>query len=463
MSTSTTTGNSSPFALCTVIRRTPSLPSSRIGASAARVSAASSRSRSTKPRNDSPPAASYCRASSPTYWTLASAWSPDGRSAKIACARDASSSDAIVAATGPLVAPDVQIAQQRQRRGDLAQRLGRVGRQFQRLERPEVPRARAVVEEHVVAEREQRAAQRPEHRQLVVRPLDRGERRAQRLDLLALVEALAADQQVRQAARLERLHVGPRDVDRRPVRTSACRSAGTAGRRRAPGSARARSGRSRSVTVQPLVVHQPVDEGGRPRRAALSASDGFVGRPRQSFGLRHGQRDDRRLARLGRPHRPPAARSAPARRRRSPVIRGANAALTACWIVGHGAEAAAQRHARGAVAPQLLAHRLVDADVGAAEAVDRLLRVADHEQLARARAGPRASRVTAGSSAASSSRISACSGSVSWNSSTNRCVKRCWNAARTSRAIAHEVARAHQQVEEVERADARLGVFVGGR
>ena len=30
-----TTGNSSPFALCTVISRTPSLPSSRIGASAA--------------------------------------------------------------------------------------------------------------------------------------------------------------------------------------------------------------------------------------------------------------------------------------------------------------------------------------------------------------------------------------------------------------------------------------------
>jgi hypothetical protein len=36
MSARMTTGNSSPFALCTVIRRTPSLPSSRIGASAAR-------------------------------------------------------------------------------------------------------------------------------------------------------------------------------------------------------------------------------------------------------------------------------------------------------------------------------------------------------------------------------------------------------------------------------------------
>ena len=35
-----TTGNSSPLALCTVISRTPSLPSSRIGASAASVAAA---------------------------------------------------------------------------------------------------------------------------------------------------------------------------------------------------------------------------------------------------------------------------------------------------------------------------------------------------------------------------------------------------------------------------------------
>ena len=89
---------------------------------------------------------------------------------------------------------------------------------LQRLERPEVSRACAVVEQHVVAEGEQRAAQRPEHRQLVVRPLDRGERRAQRLDLLALVEALAADQQVRQVARLERLHVRPRDVEHAFVR-----------------------------------------------------------------------------------------------------------------------------------------------------------------------------------------------------------------------------------------------------
>ena len=67
---------------------------------------------------------------------------------------------------------------------------------------------RRYVEQLLVADREQRAAQRREHRQLVVGPLDRRQRRAQRLDLLALVEALAADEQVRHAARLERLDVG---------------------------------------------------------------------------------------------------------------------------------------------------------------------------------------------------------------------------------------------------------------
>ena len=55
MSARMTTGNSSPLALCTVIRRTPSLPSSTIGASAASPRSAASRSASTKPRNDSPP------------------------------------------------------------------------------------------------------------------------------------------------------------------------------------------------------------------------------------------------------------------------------------------------------------------------------------------------------------------------------------------------------------------------
>ena len=92
MSARTTTGNSSPLALCTVIRRTPSLPSSTTGASGASLRSAASRSASTKPRNEMPPSASYCRASSTTCSTFASTRSPAGRMTKSrapACARAA--------------------------------------------------------------------------------------------------------------------------------------------------------------------------------------------------------------------------------------------------------------------------------------------------------------------------------------------------------------------------------------
>ena len=99
MSARTTTGNSSPLALWTVMMRTPSLDSSTIGASGASPSA-SSRSRSTKPRNEMLPAASYVRASSATRSTLASACSPHGRSTNAACARVAASNRFTVSSTG---------------------------------------------------------------------------------------------------------------------------------------------------------------------------------------------------------------------------------------------------------------------------------------------------------------------------------------------------------------------------
>ena len=64
------------------------------------------------------------------------------------------------------------------------------------------------------------------------------------------------------------------------------------------------------------------------------------------------------------------------------------------------------------------------------------------------------------SSAASSSRISACSGSVSWNSSTKIRLKRAWNPPPDLRVVAHQVARAEEQIEEVERAGPRLQLVV---
>ena len=64
----------------------------------------------------------------------------------------------------------------------------------------------------LIVDGEQRAFQRSEHRQLVVGPLDGGERRAHRLDFFAAVERLAADEQVRNAARFDRVDVRPRHV-----------------------------------------------------------------------------------------------------------------------------------------------------------------------------------------------------------------------------------------------------------
>ena len=53
---------------------------------------------------------------------------------------------------------------------------------------------------------------------------------------------------------------------------------------------------------------------------------------------------------------------------------------------------------------------------------------------------------------ASSTTISACSGSVSWNSSTNRCDSRSRNVRRTSASSRSSVAGAQQQVHEIQRA-----------
>src|SRR2546427_11141108 len=64
----------------------------------------------------------------------------------------------------------------------------------------------------LVADGEERTLERRVHGELVVGPLDGRERRAQALDLLAQVERAAADQQMRNPARLERLDIGARDV-----------------------------------------------------------------------------------------------------------------------------------------------------------------------------------------------------------------------------------------------------------
>ena len=65
-----------------------------------------------------------------------------------------------------------------------------------------------------------------------------------------------------------------------------------------------------------------------------------------------------------------------------------------------------------------------------------------------------------GSSAVSSSRSSAWSGSVSWNSSTKMRAHRCCSCRANRLVAVHQVARAVQQVEEVQLAAARLQLLV---
>src|SRR5262249_53683184 len=64
----------------------------------------------------------------------------------------------------------------------------------------------------LVVDREQRTFQRREHRQLIVRPLDRRQRGANRLNLFAAVERLPADQQMWNASGFDGVRVPPRHV-----------------------------------------------------------------------------------------------------------------------------------------------------------------------------------------------------------------------------------------------------------
>ena len=70
----------------------------------------------------------------------------------------------------------------------------------------------AILEQLLIPDRKQCAPQRRKHRQLIVWPLDRRERGAQRLDFAAIVKRPAADEQMRDAARFERPDVRPRHV-----------------------------------------------------------------------------------------------------------------------------------------------------------------------------------------------------------------------------------------------------------
>jgi hypothetical protein len=100
-----------------------------------------------------------------------------------------------------------------------------------------------------------------------------------------------------------------------------------------------------------------------------------------------------------------------------PSMQRANAAFTTDWMSGTLRKLTVRWTTSAPAATSWPLHGLVERHVGAPEAVDRLLRVADEEELRRRRAHAPPIAL-ARSSAARRSSSSTCSGSVSWNSST---------------------------------------------
>jgi hypothetical protein len=198
------------LAECTVISRTPSEASSSTGASVDSAFSACAASSSTKPRKERPPVSSKVRARSQMRYTFASAWEPARRSVNPACARVASSSALMVSATG------------RGCDGDAGPPGSPALRRWARTrghalclaaaERVQPAHFETEAQQQIVRDGEQRSAQRAEHRKLVVRPLDGGQRHAHGFHLFPMVKRFRSDQQVRDPARFERPRIVARKV-----------------------------------------------------------------------------------------------------------------------------------------------------------------------------------------------------------------------------------------------------------
>ena len=215
-------------------------------------------------------------------------------------------------------------------------------------------RERVILEQLFFADREQRTAQRRKHRQLVFGPLDRGQRGANRIDFLALVERLAADQQVRHAARFERLDVVARDVVAE-MHEAAEQQADVAGDDLSPlgrrpqrstcSPATAASGRTRRSPAAALV-----ERGLRDLRRTVQAL---------AVRARHRQRDDRRLLGDVVAMLAAAGRSRPAATSRSPVMSCAERGVHEALDRRHAAKRGLQRD-RGRAAARAGARQCAD-------------------------------------------------------------------------------------------------------
>ena len=309
------------------------------------------------------------------------------------------------------------------------------------------------LEQRLVADREERSSKRREHRQLVVRPFDRRKRRADGLHLFALVERLAADQHVRDPARLERLDVRAGDVvlpaDETPEQEADVLRGDVHGRFAA------------ALRHLPSALAQhPLDERADGRRHRLLDGGGADVSP--LVGLGDGQRHDRRLT--GQRRTIGGERDVGRlERQRVAGHDRSERVVHARLDLGDAAEAGVEVQELRAERGQPVADLAVDADVRAAEAVDRLLRVADEEQRAGpwTRAPPVGLPVVVGREQQEDLRLQRIGVLELVHEDP---LEARLKPAPHLRVVAHEVARAEEQIEEVERSapGLQLAVAVDG-
>ncbi len=268
----------------------------------------------------------------------------------------------------PSVPLHVERAEERQRLGDLVAREGRA----QRMERP-VPFAEE--QEGLVRVAEERPLERAVDVELVVGPLDRHERRAQRRDLFAQVEGASADEHVRDAARLHRLHVRAEhvaplcpelaeqetDVARRDRNLPTALLDRPPARREDPVHPRADD--VRVLLIDSLVL------GATPVAVRVGREERHDGRHVEALDAVVRQRDVAGLAPVG-----------------GALHLGREGRVHEVLDPGPRAKARHEIEERSAVRHQVRLDLFVEPDVRAAEPVDRLLRIADDEHLARDRA-----------------------------------------------------------------------------
>ena len=183
-----------------------------------------------------------------------------------------------------------------------------------------------------------------------------------------------------------------------------------------------RSGCRRSVTVQPLLLTSQSTYA--PTASGSDSSISVAGTKRRRTACGTGRATTDGCADVG-ARCARAACIAPAafpRRRPSPARTPRSPRAECSAPRGNSGEAP---HSWRPTLEQL-ADAPIHIDIGAAEAVNRLLRITDDEQLAGHRRDVFPPRLALIASPARSSSSSACSGSVSWNSSTKMRLKRFW-------------------------------------